>query len=168
MKLFASFLLVALFAVSAVAADEKAAAKVAKPDLAKGEASYGTVCAACHGADGNSVAATYPILAGQHATATAAVIPNWYRKRPAMLDMNETGAKITTRLSVVGASQRTSASCAKVFRVLTATIGWNTTRSWSVVTSRTPDRTNESPVSGSMVQFFCDTEASVPGKPQRG
>ncbi|MFO1280178.1 MAG: c-type cytochrome [Burkholderiaceae bacterium] len=66
MKLFASFLLVALFAVSAVAADEKAAAKVAKPDLAKGEASYGTVCAACHGADGNSMIPANPKLAQQH------------------------------------------------------------------------------------------------------
>lgn len=66
MNLFASFLLVALFAVSAVAADEKAAAKVAKPDLAKGEASYGTVCAACHGADGNSMIPANPKLAQQH------------------------------------------------------------------------------------------------------
>lgn len=66
MKLFASFLLVALFAVSAVAADEKAAAKVAKPDLAKGEASFGTVCAACHGADGNSMIPANPKLAQQH------------------------------------------------------------------------------------------------------
>ena len=66
MKLFASFLLVALFAVSAVAADEEAAAKVAKPDLAKGEASYGTVCAACHGADGNSMIPANPKLAQQH------------------------------------------------------------------------------------------------------
>ena len=55
-----------MFAVSAVAADEKAAAKVAKPDLAKGEASYGTVCAACHGADGNSMIPANPKLAQQH------------------------------------------------------------------------------------------------------
>ena len=33
--------------------------------------------------------------------ATAAVMPNWYRNRPEMLDMNETGMKMTTRLSVV-------------------------------------------------------------------
>ncbi len=66
MKLFASFLLVALFAVSAVAADDKAAAKVVKPDLVKGEASFGTVCAACHGADGNSMIPANPKLAQQH------------------------------------------------------------------------------------------------------
>jgi len=41
-------------------------AKVAKPDLAKGEASYGAVCAACHGADGNSGSPAYPKLAQQH------------------------------------------------------------------------------------------------------
>lgn len=37
-----------------------------KPDLAKGEASYGAVCAACHGADGNSGTPENPKLAGQH------------------------------------------------------------------------------------------------------
>lgn len=66
MKLFASFLMVALFAASAVAADDKAAAKVAKPDLAKGEASFATVCAACHGPDGNSMIPANPKLAQQH------------------------------------------------------------------------------------------------------
>jgi cytochrome c553 len=66
MKLFVSFLMVALFAASAVAADDKAAAKVAKPDLAKGEASFTAVCAACHGADGNSMIPVNPKLAQQH------------------------------------------------------------------------------------------------------
>jgi cytochrome c553 len=42
------------------------AAKSAKPDLAKGEASFGGVCAACHGADGNSGTPAYPKLAQQH------------------------------------------------------------------------------------------------------
>jgi cytochrome c553 len=42
------------------------AAKAAKPDLAKGEASFGAVCAACHGADGNSGTPAYPKLAQQH------------------------------------------------------------------------------------------------------
>ena len=65
MKLFASFLMVALFAASAVAADDKAA-QVAKPDLVKGEASFTAVCAACHGADGNSTIPTNPKLAQQH------------------------------------------------------------------------------------------------------
>lgn len=57
---------------SAVAQDKPAApaaadgAKMAKPDLAKGEALYGAVCAACHGADGNSAIAANPSLAQQH------------------------------------------------------------------------------------------------------
>jgi cytochrome c553 len=41
-------------------------AKVAKPDVAKGEASFGAVCAACHGADGNSGTPVNPKLAQQH------------------------------------------------------------------------------------------------------
>ena len=41
-------------------------AKVVKPDLAKGEASFGAVCAACHAADGNSGTPANPKLAQQH------------------------------------------------------------------------------------------------------
>lgn len=39
---------------------------VAKADPAKAKAIVEQVCAACHGADGNSVAAANPSLAGQH------------------------------------------------------------------------------------------------------
>ena len=39
---------------------------VAKPDLTKGEASFNTVCAACHGPEGNSVIPVNPKLAQQH------------------------------------------------------------------------------------------------------
>jgi len=38
----------------------------AKPDLARGQQIATTVCAACHGADGNSTNPMYPVLAGQH------------------------------------------------------------------------------------------------------
>jgi cytochrome c553 len=41
-------------------------AKVTKPDLAKGSEKYTAVCAACHGADGNSGSPENPKLAGQH------------------------------------------------------------------------------------------------------
>jgi cytochrome c553 len=37
-----------------------------KPDLAKAKQTAETICAACHGADGNSIAATFPKLASQH------------------------------------------------------------------------------------------------------
>ena len=59
-------------AASAVAAPAVAAPAVAvpvvvaKPDLVKGEASFTAVCAACHGADGNSGTPGYPKLAQQH------------------------------------------------------------------------------------------------------
>ena len=70
MKLLASLLMAASLAVStfsATAAEEKpAASKAAKPDLAKGEASFTAVCAACHGADGNSGIPANPRLAQQH------------------------------------------------------------------------------------------------------
>ena len=40
----------------------------AKPDLAKARPIVDTVCAACHGADGNSPSPVNPSLAGQHAS----------------------------------------------------------------------------------------------------
>lgn len=71
MKLLASLLTAAALAApvfSAYAAGETPAAapKAAKPDLVKGEASYTAVCAACHGADGNSAIAANPKLSQQH------------------------------------------------------------------------------------------------------
>ena len=45
---------------------QKVQATMAKPDLAKGEASYTAVCAACHGADGNSAVPANPKLSQQH------------------------------------------------------------------------------------------------------
>ena len=64
MKSFVCFLMTALVAGSAFAASD--APKAAKPDLAKGEASFTAVCAACHGADGNSGTPVNPKLAQQH------------------------------------------------------------------------------------------------------
>jgi len=48
-------------------AAQAAAPEPAKPDVARGQAIAGQVCAACHGADGNSAGGAYPKLAGQHA-----------------------------------------------------------------------------------------------------
>jgi cytochrome c553 len=54
-------------ASGAAPADAPAAAPVpAKPDLAQGQARFGAMCAACHGADGNSAVPANPKLAGQH------------------------------------------------------------------------------------------------------
>ncbi|MDR3451790.1 MAG: c-type cytochrome [Rhodoferax sp.] len=74
MKLLASLLTAAVLAApafSSFAADEAPAAAAAatvaaKPDLVKGSASFAAVCAACHGADGNSSIAANPKLAQQH------------------------------------------------------------------------------------------------------
>ncbi|MCU0924654.1 MAG: cytochrome c4 [Hydrogenophaga sp.] len=59
---------VSLFSVAAavVALSFSAHAQPAKPDLAKGAATYGQMCVACHGADGNSTTAENPKLAQQH------------------------------------------------------------------------------------------------------
>ena len=43
-----------------------------KPDLARGRQIATTVCAACHGPDGNSTVPANPKLAGQHADYVAA------------------------------------------------------------------------------------------------
>ena len=68
MKSFAQLFLVAAMLASAFSASANSAepAKAAQPDPAKGEASYALVCAACHGADGNSGTPTFPKLAQQH------------------------------------------------------------------------------------------------------
>ena len=63
-----TYLFAALLAAPVVsrAADAAAPAKVAKPDLVKGEATYTAVCIACHAADGNSGTPVNPKLAQQH------------------------------------------------------------------------------------------------------
>ncbi|WP_298925500.1 c-type cytochrome [uncultured Ramlibacter sp.] len=79
MKLLASLLTAAILALpatlsfaqhaapaSAPAAPAAAAPAAAKPDLVQGEAKFTAVCAACHGADGNSGIPANPKLAQQH------------------------------------------------------------------------------------------------------
>ena len=57
-----------VFCLAAIAAVQAAAADApAKPDLARGKEIAGTICVACHSADGNSVIANNPKLAGQGA-----------------------------------------------------------------------------------------------------
>jgi cytochrome c553 len=66
MKLIASFLIAAALVAPVLSHANEPAAKAAKPDLAKGEATFNAVCAACHGAGGNSAAPVNPKLAQQH------------------------------------------------------------------------------------------------------
>ncbi|HEY8908093.1 MAG TPA: cytochrome c, partial [Rhodoferax sp.] len=65
MKLFSTVLIAASLTASAVSGFAQEAA-AAKPDLAKGQASFVAVCAACHGPDGNSLVPDFPKLAQQH------------------------------------------------------------------------------------------------------
>jgi len=65
MKSIASTLITAA-ALLAGFAFAAAPAAPAKPDLAKGEASYAAVCASCHAADGNSTTPVNPKLSQQH------------------------------------------------------------------------------------------------------
>jgi cytochrome c553 len=64
MRVFTGFALMALVYASAFAAEPESAAP--KADLERGKQIATTVCAACHGPDGNSATAANPILAGQH------------------------------------------------------------------------------------------------------
>ncbi len=64
MKLIASLLLTALISATVFAADTKPAGP--KIDANAGSAKYAAMCAACHGADGNSGSPENPKLAGQH------------------------------------------------------------------------------------------------------
>ena len=74
MKLLATYFLTALLAVTAFSSQAAAPAapaaaapaKAVKPDLVAGEAKFTAVCAACHGADGNSGTPVNPKLAQQH------------------------------------------------------------------------------------------------------
>ncbi|GAB4406034.1 MAG: c-type cytochrome [Rhodoferax sp.] len=68
MKFISRLTLASVLITSAHVAMANAAAAGAAPkaDLAKGEASYGTVCAACHAPDGNSLIPVNPKLAQQH------------------------------------------------------------------------------------------------------
>jgi len=57
----------ALLSFAVCAGPLAAAEPAAKADSAKGQSIANKVCAACHGADGNSVSPANPSLAGQHA-----------------------------------------------------------------------------------------------------
>jgi cytochrome c553 len=66
MKLIATFTVAAALAVTVFSSFAGETAAPAKHDLAKGEASFAAVCAACHAPDGNSLIPVNPKLAQQH------------------------------------------------------------------------------------------------------
>lgn len=61
------WVLVAAWVLGAALLPVQAQESAAKPDLAKAQQIVSSVCAACHGADGNSAVPANPSLAGQHA-----------------------------------------------------------------------------------------------------
>ena len=77
--------------VYATLAQGAAPAPAPKPDLERGKQIAATVCAACHGMDGNSAAPANPILAGQHADYLAAQLAAYKsgaRANPIMAGMS--------------------------------------------------------------------------------
>jgi cytochrome c553 len=62
-----ALLLAVISTVCWTANPASAEGEAGKPDLAKAQQTVTTVCAACHGADGNSPSPVNPSLAGQHA-----------------------------------------------------------------------------------------------------
>jgi cytochrome c553 len=67
LTLLAAATLLSCATLSVSATEHAATSAKAKADPAKGQAIAATICGACHGADGNSVMAANPKLAGQHA-----------------------------------------------------------------------------------------------------
>ena len=64
-----------------------AASGVSAADLARGKAKATEVCAACHGADGNSATADFPRIGGQYADYLAKALRDYksgQRKNPIM------------------------------------------------------------------------------------
>ncbi len=116
---------------SAVAQEKPAApvaadsSKVAKPDLAKGEALYGAVCAACHGADGNSAIPANPSLAQQHPEYLIKQLTEFKSGKRASAVMQGMASTLATAEDVRNvaywiASKRASGSTAKDKTLVTA------------------------------------------------
>jgi cytochrome c553 len=73
-----------------VAASPSWAQSATKPDPSRAEPIVTKVCAACHGADGNSAVAANPVLAGQHPEYLARQLASYKsgeRKNPVMSPM---------------------------------------------------------------------------------
>ncbi|GGY09120.1 c-type cytochrome [Paludibacterium paludis] len=80
-------------AAAALSGNALAQAPAGKGDPIKGKQIAETVCAACHGADGNSVAAANPVLAGQsqaYLVTQLKAFKGGVRKNPTMLGMAST------------------------------------------------------------------------------
>jgi len=66
-------------------------------DAAAGKEKATTVCAACHGADGNSPAPNFPKLAGQNQDYLVAVLKHYRNKQRSNAIMNGQAEKLTDK-----------------------------------------------------------------------
>ena len=116
MKLFASLAFAATFAFAGSAFANEAA-PAPKVDTAAGEATYTAVCAACHGADGNSGTPDYPRLAGQHPEYLAKQLHEFKSGKRANAIMSGFSAMLSdadvTNISTWLAAQKPKAGAAK-------------------------------------------------------
>lgn len=111
-------------------ASEAVAPAAAKADLAKGEASFNGVCAACHGPEGNSVIPVNPKLAQQHPDYLVKQLTEFKagkRENAVMLgmsaalseaDMKNIAAWLTTKKATPGESKDKDAAAlgAKIYK----------------------------------------------------
>lgn len=109
------------FALTATAASAQSAPAY-KPDLEKAKQTAEQVCAACHGADGNSANPMYPKIAGQHPTYLYKQLHNFKswdgkpaeRNNPVMAGMTAALSDADMRdLSAYFAQQKQQAEMAK-------------------------------------------------------
>lgn len=90
MRVLTGFAGVMAVVYASLAMAEGTAPAAPKPDAARGQQLGSTVCAACHGADGNSTNPAYPRLAGQNAgyiAAQLAAFKSGARQNPIMQGM---------------------------------------------------------------------------------
>ena len=100
-----AFIAATVIAPAAAHGQERAAA--AQPDLAKAQQIVTQICAACHGADGNSAAPANPNLAGQGAdyiTLQLAHFKAGVRVNATMQAMSATLVKVDWRITARGPS----------------------------------------------------------------
>jgi len=84
------FVLLAMFAIPVIAANDKS-----PPEISVAEKTVQTVCAACHGADGNAVITANPKLAGQHSAYLLKQLSNFKDKSRANAVMGPVAANLS-------------------------------------------------------------------------
>ena len=97
--------------------DAAAQKQASKPDLAKAQQTANQVCAACHGADGNSASPANPSIAGQHAEYTTLQLMHFQSGIRANAVMQAMTASLTPEdmraLGIFFSQQKTKPSAAK-------------------------------------------------------